>query len=171
MPDDDLSVATWGDPRLTWGMPGLVWGGREPAPALNPTTTMADANTKQLSPSDLKGDADAVIAIANIPTYAPPKADFALAVMKGTPANNGNDGVEKKLSAAEAALVTAEAAFNAARDGKVALEWQRHNWVVGARKQVAAQFGDSSDELASTGLKKKSEYKKPTKKKPTPPTP
>ena len=41
---------------------------------------------------------------------------------------------------------------------------------VAVEQQVAAQFGDSSDELASTGLKKKSEYKRRSAKK-TPPAP
>ncbi|MDT5263372.1 MAG: hypothetical protein QOC61_2376, partial [Acidobacteriota bacterium] len=30
--------------------------------------------------------------------------------------------------------------------------------------QVTAQFGDNSDEVAAVGLKKKSEYKKPTRR-------
>ena len=39
--------------------------------------------------------------------------------------------------------------------------------MTGAKIQVKAQFGDSSNELQAMGLKKKSEYKKATKK-PTP---
>ncbi len=38
-------------------------------------------------------------------------------------------------------------------------------FVTGAKTQVKAQFGDSSNEVQSVGLKKKSGYKKPTEKK------
>jgi hypothetical protein len=42
----------------------------------------------------------------------------------------------------------------------VALQWQQHTWVIGAREQIAAKFGKNSDQYAAAGLKKKSEYKK-----------
>jgi hypothetical protein len=38
--------------------------------------------------------------------------------------------------------------------------------MLGAKNQVKAQFGDSSNEIQSLGLKKKSEYKSGGKKKP-----
>jgi len=35
--------------------------------------------------------------------------------------------------------------------------------MLGAKKQVLAQFGDDSDQAQAVGLKKKSEYKAPTR--------
>ena len=37
--------------------------------------------------------------------------------------------------------------------------------MLGAKVQVNAQFGDSSNEVASLGVKKKSEYKSPARHK------
>ena len=52
----------------------------------------------------------------------------------------------------------AHAAWQAARDNAVASEKHRHDLVLGAKVQVAAQFGESSNEYQSLGRKKKSEY-------------
>ena len=50
---------------------------------------------------------------------------------------------------------------------RFAAEWEFHDVIFGAKTQVKAQFGDSSNEIQALGLKKKSEYKSPTKKKTT----
>ncbi|CAN5727192.1 hypothetical protein BH20ACI4_BH20ACI4_01000 [soil metagenome] len=60
------------------------------------------------------------------------------------------------------------AKYQASRDVKVADEWEFHDFVRNMRTQVKAQFGEDSDEVQSVGLKKKSEYKNPKKKTPTP---
>ena len=54
----------------------------------------------------------------------------------------------------------AEAALKTARDETVASEWALHNFIMGARDQVIAQYGSDSNELQSLGRKKKSEYKR-----------
>lgn len=74
--------------------------------------------------------------------------------------------LELDLQATEAQAIAAE---KAARDNAVAAEWAFHDFMLGAKDQVKAQFGASSNELQGLGLKKKSEYKKPSK--PKPPTP
>ena len=51
---------------------------------------------------------------------------------------------------------------------EIAAQWAFHDFIFGAKTQVNAQFGDSSNEIQVLGLKKKSEYKSPTKKNPTP---
>ena len=56
-------------------------------------------------------------------------------------------------------------AAEAARDDEVAAQWAFHDFIIGARTQVKAQCGDSSNQVQSVGLKKKSEYKSPAKKK------
>lgn len=66
--------------------------------------------------------------------------------------------------------IQAEAAAEAKRAAANAGEWEFHNAILGAKVQVEAQFGSDSDELASLGLKKKSEYKTPSRRKqPSPP--
>jgi hypothetical protein len=56
-------------------------------------------------------------------------------------------------------------AADAKRAAANAAEWEFHNAILGAKTQVTAQFGDDSDELAALGLKKKSEYKSPTRRR------
>lgn len=53
---------------------------------------------------------------------------------------------------------SAQDAAAASRTDEIALPWAFHNFVLGAKTQVRAQFGDSSNEIQSLGLKKKSEY-------------
>lgn len=72
------------------------------------------------------------------------------------------------MEAAQEASAQAKAAADAARDDEIAAEWAFHDFILGAKTQVKAQFGDSSNEIQALGLKKKSEYKSPSKKKPNP---
>ncbi len=51
---------------------------------------------------------------------------------------------------------------DAARDEGVAVEVEYHNAILSSRAQVVAQFGKDSNEVRAVGLKKVSEYRKPT---------
>jgi hypothetical protein len=59
-----------------------------------------------------------------------------------------------------------EAIFKAASDTARLAEWDFHNSVLAMKEAIKGQFGSDSDEAASVGFKKKSEYKRP-KRKPT----
>ncbi len=52
-----------------------------------------------------------------------------------------------------------------ARNGAIAAEWAVHNALLGAKAQVIAQYGTDSDAVQSLGLKRKSERKRPTRRK------
>jgi hypothetical protein len=58
-----------------------------------------------------------------------------------------------------------------AREATVDVEWTLHELVLGVKRQVIAQYGDDSDEIAALGLKKKSERRYGRPKKQSPPTP
>jgi hypothetical protein len=120
---------------------------------------MADRNTKKLSPKLLQDDLDAFAALEAITDFAPSNAKFAK--------TSGTD-IKSAMVAAQTKAVQDEAKANAGRDSAVAAEWEFHDYIRNAKTQVKAQYGENSDELAALGLKKKSEYKKPTKKKVTP---
>ena len=120
---------------------------------------MADAKTRPLSPGTLQDDMDSYSALKAIAGYAPANADFALA--NGTAARTAMETAQEKSAQDEATA-------KASRDDEIAAQWAFHDFIVGARTQVTAQFGDSSNEKQAMGLKKKSEYKSPTKKKTTP---
>ena len=58
-----------------------------------------------------------------------------------------------------------ESEYKAAYDDSVEAEHVFHNLILEVKNQIRAQFGSSSNELQSLGLKKKSEYKSPAKSK------
>ncbi|MFZ1700643.1 MAG: hypothetical protein WBO10_00770 [Pyrinomonadaceae bacterium] len=120
---------------------------------------MAEQNTRPLSSKQLNDDLDAFAALKDISGYTPANAAFALA--NGSSAKTAMDAAQEK-SAQDAATAAAS------RDDEVASQWAFHDFVLGAKNQVKAQFGDSSNEIQAMGLKKKSEYKSPSKKTPTP---
>lgn len=116
---------------------------------------MADQNTRPLSPKQLQDNVEAYLALKDIGGYTPSNPAFTLA--NGTAAKAAMD-------AAQETSVQARVAAEAARDNEIAAQWAFHDFMLGAKIQVKAQFGDSSNEIQSLGLKKKSEYKAPAKK-------
>ena len=122
---------------------------------------MAKDQTKRLAPATIQEDKDVVAAMQTLtPTYAPANTAYSIAnLMTSQGAMTTAQGVEvQKVGEAEAA-----------RDAANTKEWAYHNLVLEAKKQVIAQYGSDSDQVQAIGLKKKSEYKKPSK--PTPSAP
>lgn len=113
---------------------------------------MADPNTHRLSPGERQADLDALTALGDLKTYTPANAKFTLAEVTTS---------RTAMEAAQKAEVTADNALKAARDNAATAEHAFHQKILGAKKQVAAQYGDDSNEYQSLGLKKKSEYAKP----------
>ena len=67
---------------------------------------------------------------------------------------------EKELTEARKQEAQAEQAMSSARNRAVAAEWDLHNKILGAKKQVVALYGEDSDEVHAVGLKKKSDWKR-----------
>ena len=151
----------WDEPGLFWDAPGLTYDAPDSSNP-QPSTPMAKDQTKRIKPSTLQEDKDVVAALGTLsPAYTPSNTTYSLA----------------NLTTAQTAMTTAEnlevqktGELAAARDGANSAEWAFHNAVLEAKKQVAAQYGSDSNQVQSIGLKKKSEYKKPTKKA-SPPKP
>lgn len=120
---------------------------------------MADAKTRPLSPGQLQANLDVFAALKNIPGYSPANKDYEVA---------DGDVLQAAMDAAQIKAAQDEATAKASRDDEVAAQWAFHDFILGTKDQVKAQFGDSSNETQALGLKKKSEYKSPTKKKTTP---
>ena len=116
---------------------------------------MAIDKTRALPPKTLRDDFESFNALKAVAGYSPANAAFTLA--NGTALRNAMDAADAK-----AAQDRAQAA--ASRDNAVAAQWAFHDYVTGSKTQVRAQFGDSSNEIQAMGLKKKSEYKSPSKK-------
>jgi DNA-binding GntR family transcriptional regulator len=122
---------------------------------------MAKDQTVRVRPAQLQEDRDAFAALKKVTGYAPQKPEFSIANIQASQ----DDLVQKREEE-----VQKETEWDGARDNAVAAEWAFHNAILGAKGQVSAQFGEDSNEIQSLGLKKKSEYKSPSKKAPKPPT-
>ena len=111
---------------------------------------MAKNRTKRLRPAILQEDLDAYAALQAIANYNPSNPAFAM--NKITASKTAKDTKQTEE-------VQKQAAADAARDGALGGEWDFHDMMLGAKIQVKAQFGEDSDEYASMGMKKKSEYR------------
>lgn len=90
-------------------------------------------------------------AISQLKDYKPHRTDFA------------SDKIsfhQDLMRTAREQEIAAENALAKARDAATKAEWDAYNFSLAAAEQVMGQYGSSSDEYASLGYKKKSEYKK-----------
>ncbi|MET0753048.1 MAG: hypothetical protein ABWZ66_06730 [Pyrinomonadaceae bacterium] len=106
---------------------------------------------KRLSKKILQEDDAAYAALQAIPNYNPSNKDYTLDKVTSS---------DETMKADQTTEVQKHAAADAASDKAADSEWARHNMILGAKLQVKAQFGENSDEYASTGMKKKNEYKR-----------
>lgn len=116
---------------------------------------MARNQSKRLPPVKLEADENGFAALQAISNYTPINPAYSLDAVRATHVELEN------LRRAEAQV---QAAMAAARDSTVAKEWEFHNLMLGVKEQIIAQFGKDSNEVQALGLKRKSEYKPPTRK-------
>lgn len=111
---------------------------------------MAKNKTKRLRPAVLQADIEAFAAWQAIAGYNP--ANAAYEVAKGATAKTA-------METKQTDEVQKQTASDAARDDAIASEWDFHDFMLGVKDQVKAQFGPDSNEIQSLGMKKKSDYK------------
>ena len=117
---------------------------------------MAKNQNRRLSPKVLKADEDAFSNLKNIEDYRPSNDNFTKE--KGEAFKVSMDRVAEE----EATVIKK---LSTVRDKAAAAAWNFHNYMLGVKTQVSAQYGEDSNELQSLGVKKKSEYKRPTGRK------
>ena len=115
---------------------------------------MAKNEKVRLSPEIQQADENTFLALKAIAGYSPANPAYSLATVTAR--------YDAMRAAAEVEL-RAQNALDAARDAAIAAQWEHHNLILGVKDQVIAQFGPDSDEVASLGLKKKSERKAPVR--------
>lgn len=120
---------------------------------------MAGNKNRRLKPSDLQDDLDALEVLESLEDYTPANAAY-------TSANGA--ALRTAMQNSQAKEVQDYGTYQASRDKAVSDEWAVHDFVRNMRIQIKAQYGESSDQLQSVGLKKKSEYKTPSRKPPKP---
>ena len=111
---------------------------------------------KRLTPAKLQADQDTLAAAQALSDYAPANAEYNQAKIAEQLA---------ATSAAQEAERAAQTALETARDDANAAEWDLHNFALAVKEQIIAQYGSSSNQIQTTGLKKKSEYNAPKPKK------
>jgi hypothetical protein len=117
---------------------------------------MAKNQSRRIAPSILQADKDAFDSLKAIKNYAPANPAYTVDSIEAS---------RQKMEQKQAVETQAQAALDAARDDRVAAEWDYHNNMLGASLQVQAQFGKDSNEYQSLGKKKTSEFKSPQRKK------
>ncbi|MGB8507347.1 MAG: hypothetical protein WCD76_02995 [Pyrinomonadaceae bacterium] len=117
---------------------------------------MAKDETRRLAPALLNADREAFDALQAITNYAPSNEKHSTQTIKA---------LRDRVNDLQREETQAYAVAAAARDAATAGEWEFHNGMLGVKMQVTAQFGDDSDEAASLGRKKKSEYESPKRRK------
>ena len=118
---------------------------------------MAKNETRPLRPAQLAADHDAFDALQGIENYTPANPAYTAEKIKA---------LHDRVDDAQREATQAQADADAKRAALMAAEWEFHNAMLNTKVQVDAQFGSNSDQVASLGVKKKSEYKSPTRRKP-----
>lgn len=123
---------------------------------INGVTMTSQDTSRRLTPATLHQDIDAYNGLQTIPDYSTTRAE-------ATP-DNIKTAYENML-AKQREEREKEIMFRAALDATRLAEWEFHNSILAMKEVVKGQFGSDSDAAAAVGFKKKSERKRPTKKK------
>ncbi|MBH8577792.1 hypothetical protein I8752_33485 [Nostocaceae cyanobacterium CENA369] len=112
--------------------------------------------TRRLSPQTINQDVTSLHGLQTINTYNTTRVDAS----------------EANLQLTYQAMLTQQqteneklALYRAAADAARLAEWEFHNAVLAMKEVVRGQYGSDSDQAQSVGLKKKSDRKRPTRKK------
>lgn len=108
-------------------------------------------HNQKVRPAVLRQDKDILAALKKIAGYAPANEEYTLANLQAAYDAMTAAGEMEVRKYAEAAT---------ARDAVVKAEFAFHWAILGAKQQVVAQFGEDSNEIAATGLKRKSEIRR-----------
>jgi hypothetical protein len=117
---------------------------------------MAKNENKRINQKVLQADIEAYQALINVSGYKPSNDKYALDKITASFTGMGVSQTEEVQSAAT---------HEEKKDTAIADEWTFHNNILGAKVQTEAQFGNDSPQLQALGLKRKSDYKTPNKKK------
>ncbi|MFN6566169.1 hypothetical protein [Dendronalium sp. ChiSLP03b] len=111
---------------------------------------------RRLPPQTISQDVTSFHGLQTISTYNTTRADAS----------------EANLQLTYQAMLTQQqteneklALYRAAADAARLAEWEFHNAVLAMKEVVRGQYGSDSDQAQAVGLKKKSERKRPTRKK------
>jgi hypothetical protein len=113
--------------------------------------------TRRLRPQLISQDITSLYGLQTISTYNTTRANASVADLQ--------QAYQAMLSyqQAETEKLTL---YRAAADAARLAEWEFHNAVLAMKEVVRGQYGTDSDQAQAVGLKKKSEHKRSSRKKP-----
>ncbi len=111
---------------------------------------------RRLTPKTLQQDIDAHNGLQTISGYATARPEATPDAIKAA---------YSAMLAKQKEETEKQAIFKAAADAARLAEWEFHNSILAMKEAVKGQFGSDSDQAAAVGFKKKSEHKRPGKKK------
>ncbi|MBC1236550.1 hypothetical protein [Nostoc sp. 2RC] len=112
--------------------------------------------TRRLRPQLISEDVSSWHGLQTINTYETNRADASATKLQQA---------YQAMLAQQQAETEKQTLYRAAADAARLAEWEFHNAVLAMKEVVRGQYGLDSDQAQAVGLKKKSEYKRPSRKK------
>ncbi|MBC6433779.1 hypothetical protein FM036_25195 [Nostoc sp. HG1] len=112
--------------------------------------------TRRLRPQLIGEDVTSWHGLQTIGTYETTRADASAINLQQA---------YKAMLAQQQAETEKLTLYRAAADAARLAEWEFHNAVLAMKEVVRGQYGLDSDQAQAVGLKKKSEYKRPSRRK------
>ncbi|MBD2616483.1 MAG: hypothetical protein RMY62_017775 [Nostoc sp. ZfuVER08] len=112
--------------------------------------------TRRLRPLLISEDVSSWHGLQTISTYETNRGDASAAKLQQA---------YQAMLAQQQAETEKQTLYRAAADAARLAEWEFHNAVLAMKEVVRGQYGLDSDQAQAVGLKKKSEYKRPSRKK------
>ena len=116
---------------------------------------MGQKRNRRLPADELQADRQTLNGIQLLTDYAPTNKAYSAARL---------EELRQAMEAAQQAELRANQAQAIARDLAIATEWAMHDWLLGSKTQVVAQYGSDGHELPLVGLKRKSERRRPVRR-------
>ncbi|QKQ72520.1 hypothetical protein [Nostoc sp. TCL240-02] len=112
--------------------------------------------TRRLPSQSISQDITSLHGLQTITTYNTTRADASVVNLQQA---------YQTMLAQQQAETEKLALYRAAADAARLAEWEFHNAVLAMKEVVRGQYGSDSDQAQAIGLKKKSERKRPNRKK------
>jgi hypothetical protein len=117
---------------------------------------MAINQHKRLPTATVETDRASLLALKRLSDYAPSNPAIHIDAVSA---------LEARLRQAEEVEILARKALEAASDARIAAGWELHNAMLSVKAAVIGQYGASSDAVQSLGLKKKTDYRRPARRR------
>ncbi|MFN6482148.1 MULTISPECIES: hypothetical protein [unclassified Nostoc] len=112
--------------------------------------------TRRLPSQSISQDINSWHGLQTISTYDTTRADASVANLQQA---------YQAMLAQQQAETEKLTLYRAATDARRLAEWEFHNAVLAMKEVIRGQYGSDSDQAQAVGLKKKSERKRPNRKK------